>query len=397
MNRGVTESVTSDADMPAARLSVKDPVVGVVVALAVLNDSVWCQLGASCIGVVRLEEENVSTKRHAATRRRQAQSRKTPGTVRSQGSSSHITVTVPAAPTRARPVPVVTRQPLLPSLPTAESFARSASEELRMNLSARADEEIDNLAEDANDVEDTADEWGGLYDEAVPSYKDQQSPDAHAWEEQRHQTPYEAAAERIAYVVTPLITGFRAYAPAWREFFRRSERNWRQRNWYRELRLLPRLIAVLLFVAVASTFAVVIATKAAAFSPSALATANATSTLPGGIVLQQSPSEGTAIVPPADYLVGIWTSDASPPTSGSVQVYVRLTHTSQALPNVPVSITVNFPGFTQSYGPVKTDSYGLATFTVNYSGAPSAHPVYMTATAIINGQKVAQQAYFVPH
>ncbi len=221
--------------------------------------------------------------------------------------------------------------------------------------------------------------------------------DAPRYQTSREQTPQEMLAERFAYVVSPLIKGFRAYAPAWREYFQRSERNWRQSDWYREVRALPRVLVAVVLIAIASTFAVAVATKAAAISPSVLATAQSTPAVSGGIVLQQSPVKATASAQAADVLMGVWTSSASPSTGGSVQVFVRLTKAAEAVATgVPVSITVTFPGASHSYGPVKTDSYGLATFTVSYAGAPRAEPVYVTGHATVSGQKIEQQTYFVP-
>ena len=95
-------------------------------------------------------------------------------------------------------------------------------------------------------------------------------------------------------------------------------------------------------------------------------------------------------------MMGVWPSDSSPSTAGSLEIFVRVTYFSEAVAGIPVSIVVNFPGSTQSYGPVNTDSYGLAKFTVNYGGTTSARPVYVTGNATVNGQKLSEQTYFVP-
>src|SRR5579871_385490 len=110
----------------------------------------------------------VSTKSHLAARRRQAQSRKTSRYSRARGASSRVTVTAPAAPKINLQVPVMTMRRLLSLLPTEESFARSASEELRMNLSAPADANIENSYGDAIDDAESADVWSDLDDEVAP-------------------------------------------------------------------------------------------------------------------------------------------------------------------------------------------------------------------------------------
>jgi hypothetical protein len=182
----------------------------------------------------------------------------------------------------------------------------------------------------------------------------------------------------------------------WHKGFHWSERNWRKSGARRKLRLVPVVVAGVVLVSIASTLAIVIASKAASHVPTSLPTAQATAPLSGGIVLQQSPTAGTPTPTATQDLMGVWVSNPSPPTSGAVQVYVRLTHDTRPMAGVPVSIVVNFPGSASNYGPVKTDGYGLATFTVRYGGAPAEQPVYITASAKVDGQTLSQQTLFVP-
>jgi hypothetical protein len=147
----------------------------------------------------------------------------------------------------------------------------------------------------------------------------------------------------------------------------------------------------------ASAFAIVIASKAESQVSNRTPTVQATAPLSGGIILQQSPAAGTPTPQAAHILMGVWVSNPSPPTSGAVQVFVRLTRDTHPLAGVPVGIVVNFPDAASRYGPVKTDGYGLATFTVHYGGAPSEQPVYVTADAKVDGQAISQQTLFVPH
>jgi hypothetical protein len=181
----------------------------------------------------------------------------------------------------------------------------------------------------------------------------------------------------------------------WHKGFHWSERNWRKSAWRRQLGLVPVVVAGLVLVSIASAIAIVIAAKASSQVSNRPPTVQATAPLSSGIVLQPSPVAGTP-PPPAQDLMGVWVSNPSPPTSGSVQVFVRLTHDTHPLAGVPVSIVVNFPGTASNYGPVMTDGYGLAKFTVRYGGTPAEQPVYVTANAKVDGQVISQQTLFVP-
>jgi hypothetical protein len=366
----------------------------------------------------------VSTKRRAAAQRRQAQSRRAPGNTRAQQRASSITVITLPTTRSERPTPDVSAspRPLLPPPPGPESFVRPAEAQPTVDDLAAfcADDERDTVDGSANEPADAgavpSDMTNATWvraptDDAisfdVSDFHQEPDPSAirnehtvhtvHAPEIVDPLLPFETVSDRFAKVVMPLVAGAKSYAPAWREFFQRSERDWRQSTWYREFRLLPRVLAVVLFIAVASTFAVVVATKAAALSPSVLATAQATPPLSGGIVLQQSPGgSGTPTTVASSYLMGIWPSNASPPPSGSVQIFVRLSDAATPIAGVRVSLSVSLPGASIASGSVKTDGYGLATFTVTYGGAPTARPVYVTASATVNGETVTQQTYFVP-
>ncbi len=182
----------------------------------------------------------------------------------------------------------------------------------------------------------------------------------------------------------------------WHKGFHWSERNWRKSAWRRQLGLVPMVVAGLVLVGIASTVAIVIAYKASSQVANRPPTVQATAPLSSGIVLQQTPAAGTPTPQAAQNLMGVWVSNPSPPTSGSVQVFVRLTHDTHPLAGVPVSIVVNFPGTASNYGPVKTDGYGLAKFTVRYGGTPAEQPVYVTANAKVDGQAISQQTLFVP-
>lgn len=104
-----------------------------------------------------------------------------------------------------------------------------------------------------------------------------------------------------------------------------------------------------------------------------------------------SPQEAVGIFPPnavgsptpaaPDFEIGAWVTTSTPPTSGAEQVFVRVTHAGSPVANASVTLDVDISGATSRYGPLPTDSYGIALFTVVYSGAPSGRPIYVTATA----------------
>jgi hypothetical protein len=162
------------------------------------------------------------------------------------------------------------------------------------------------------------------------------------------------------------------------------------------LRVGSRLVPGLLLVTLAGTFAVVVAAKAASRSLVSMVELPARSSTSGAIVLQQSTPPSTTGTTQNGYLVGMWTSNSSPPDSGTVQVYVRLTRASLPVSNVAVTIVVGFRGDPLTYGPVHTDSYGLATFTITYVDATLGTPISVSGRAFVDGKQLTQQTSFVP-
>ena len=121
-----------------------------------------------------------------------------------------------------------------------------------------------------------------------------------------------------------------------------------------------------------------------------------------GIVLQTDQGGPTATTARAPFVVTTWVSNSAPPTSGQVQVFVRVTNTTQFTPQPGVSVSISvaftcaFPNTVQGYGPAATNSSGLAAFTVSFSGLPVGQPVCITATARANGQTYTSTATFAP-
>jgi hypothetical protein len=113
-----------------------------------------------------------------------------------------------------------------------------------------------------------------------------------------------------------------------------------------------------------------------------------------GVVLRsQSPTP--TLAPPA-YAIGAWPSNSSPPSSGTLVIYVRVTETlgDAAAVGVPVYLKVKFPYSTQSYGPVPTNGDGIAAFKVTYGGLPPGQPAFVTASMTIAGRNYTADTVF---
>jgi hypothetical protein len=169
-------------------------------------------------------------------------------------------------------------------------------------------------------------------------------------------------------------------------------------TWRVRMLLLGSLAVLVGLTAVASVAAFGVAGHLVRGAPSQLPFAGATPTSQGGVIIQ--PNAGnrnpTPTMPP--YLIGAWAS-SNTPSGGSVQIFVRVTHAdganaSRPAAGVPVRLAVG----NGAYGPVRTNSYGIATFTVSYGGGYSGYtPVFVTATAAVGGQTITAQTSFAPH
>jgi len=78
-----------------------------------------------------------------------------------------------------------------------------------------------------------------------------------------------------------------------------------------------------------------------------------------------------------------------------VQVFVRVSHDEGSpVPGVEVRIAIDGT----VVGPTLTDGYGLAAFTVGISGPNDGYtPVFVTASAVVDGQTLTAQTSFTPH
>ncbi|GEM_PF-2515387 len=180
--------------------------------------------------------------------------------------------------------------------------------------------------------------------------------------------------------------------------FHWREREWGSRLWVQRLRLIPSLAVTLILVIIVSFFAFVVATRAANKAVPPPHTSRGT-VIP--VIIQQPSGDSSPTPALPAYTVGVWLSSMSPGASGTLQVYVRVSQNSDGgaditngpVAGVPVTISATYGGVVGN-GPVKTDENGLATFNFSYS-APGGSPVYITATATIDGKQYTSTTVFV--
>lgn len=175
--------------------------------------------------------------------------------------------------------------------------------------------------------------------------------------------------------------------------FEWDEYDWRHSFWGRQLRVWPGVLAGFGLLAVVLTLAFVLASRATSNAQGRLQgnQGNAGATAPSGIIVEQPGGSGTPTPGATLYQIGAWVSDSQP--SGPVKVFVRVSSQTRPVPNVPVTLSVDGGGAAYTLGPTKTDADGLAVFTVNAGGGG---PVFVTATAIVGGQKVTHQTTYFP-
>jgi hypothetical protein len=95
--------------------------------------------------------------------------------------------------------------------------------------------------------------------------------------------------------------------------------------------------------------------------------------------------------------VGVWVDTSTPGTSATVNAYARVTKDGAPVSGITVKLDADYSGATTTYGPVTTDSYGVAAFSLSFSGVPAFRPIYLTATTkLADGTEVTGQTFFVP-
>lgn len=182
-----------------------------------------------------------------------------------------------------------------------------------------------------------------------------------------------------------------------RSAFSLRERDWRTFAWLRRVRMAPAVGALLAILLIVGALALVLASRAASSAGNRiLGTSVGGRIPPTQVVVVQAPQSAPATTTAASpYQIGVWTSTYAPGTSGSIQIYVRVSKNPSPVTNVSVTVALQVGASITSYGPTNTDSDGIAVFTVYYSGATPGQPIAATATATINGQRVTGQTVFV--
>ncbi|MBF6590973.1 MAG: hypothetical protein IVW57_10660 [Ktedonobacterales bacterium] len=174
-------------------------------------------------------------------------------------------------------------------------------------------------------------------------------------------------------------------------------------TWRARALLLTSLAALVALSVIASVFAFGFAARLARGASSQLPQGANTAAPPSGVVIQPLTGAGTPTPTLPLNSIGAWVSDSAP-TTGSVQVFVRVTQLVPAtqghrpVAGVPVTLSVFSPRYNTTAGPVRTDAYGVATFTLAYgTGYTGYQPVFVTAYATTNGQTLSAQTSFAPH
>lgn len=180
-----------------------------------------------------------------------------------------------------------------------------------------------------------------------------------------------------------------------RDGFYWHEREREERFWLRRTGLTPRALLTFALVLVVSLFVLLIAARAASREGMPSARSSSASNA-DPIIIQHEDYWDPPVTGAPAYVVGIWVSDMSPPASGVEEVYVEVSRnpagpTTAPVANVPVKISSKNG---VAHGMVKTNASGLAVFTFFYGSVPG-YPVYVTATATINGHTYSSTTDFV--
>ncbi|HLZ21364.1 MAG TPA: hypothetical protein VKQ30_04500 [Ktedonobacterales bacterium] len=192
------------------------------------------------------------------------------------------------------------------------------------------------------------------------------------------------------------ISGLRERLPR-RSPYAWNERDWRMSAVMARIRVLPVVAAILIALLVVGAFAVVIASHAASGAANQLHSASSVSSptaSSGGLILQQRPAGAPTPAAPA-YTIGTWATSYAPASGGVVQVYVRVSKDADPVKGIAVTLTVSFSGGGSTYGPVRTDAYGLASFQVSVSAGPG-QPEFVTASITVGGSSYTADTIFVP-
>jgi hypothetical protein len=168
--------------------------------------------------------------------------------------------------------------------------------------------------------------------------------------------------------------------------------------WTRRLSVTAQIVGLLLLLSVSAVSAFVLSKAVVPSSPTPLEISSVdTSPKKGDYVLAPPGAVGSPTPAAVGNSIGVWVDTSTPNPSGSVNAYARVTSDGAPLTGIAVMLDADYSGATSTYGPVTTDSYGVAAFTLNFSGLPAYRPVYLTATTkLADGSELSGQTFFVP-
>lgn len=168
--------------------------------------------------------------------------------------------------------------------------------------------------------------------------------------------------------------------------------------WTRRLSLTAQIVGLILLLGVSAVSAFILSKSVLPSSPEPLSISSVdTSPKKDGYVIAPPAAAGSPTPVAAGSSVGVWVDSSTPGTSGTVNAYARVTRDGQPVSGITVKLDADYSGATTTYGPVTTDSYGVATFTLSFSGVPAYRPIYLTATTkLADGTEVTGQTFFVP-
>jgi len=168
--------------------------------------------------------------------------------------------------------------------------------------------------------------------------------------------------------------------------------------WTRRLSLTAQIVGLILLLSVSAVSAFILSKSVLPSSPEPLSISSVdTSPKKDGYVIAPPAAAGSPTPVAAGSSVGVWVDSSTPGTSATMNAYARVTRDGQAVSGIAVKLDADYSGATTTYGPVTTDSYGIATFTLSFSGVPAYRPIYLTATTkLADGTELTGQTFFVP-
>jgi hypothetical protein len=168
--------------------------------------------------------------------------------------------------------------------------------------------------------------------------------------------------------------------------------------WTRRLVLTAQIVGLILLLGISAVSAFILSKAVLPSSPDPLPLSSVdTSPKQNGYVIAPPAAAGSPTPVAVGGSVGVWVDTSTPGTSATVNAYARVTKDGQPAPGIAVKLDADYSGATTTYGPVTTDSYGIAAFTLSFSGVPAFRPIYLTATTkLADGTELTGQTFFVP-